>query len=135
VRTLVLTALFLTAAACGGAEEDDATIEPTLASIQKNVFDRSCASSSCHGEAQEGELDLRKGKSLDEMLNVDPDNPAALAAGLKLITPGDPQKSFLYTKLLSVPEEMGQRMPTGSRPLSTAKINAIKTWIEDGASK
>jgi hypothetical protein len=128
-----MTALLLTAAC--GAEEEDATVQPTLASIQTNIFDRSCASSSCHGEAREGDLDLRKGKSLDEMLNVDPDNPAALAAGLKLITPGDPQKSFLYTKLLSVPEEMGQRMPTGSRPLSTAKINAIKTWIEDGANK
>lgn len=131
--TMCLAAL---TAACGSEDDDEAeTVQPTLASIQKNVFDKSCSSSSCHGEAKQGGLDLRSGASYAELVNVDPDKAAAKDAGLKLVTPGDPDKSFIVVKLGTVPSGMGARMPQGGRPLDASTIQAIKDWIANGAQQ
>jgi len=103
--------------------------------IQEYVFDRSCASSACHAApANSRGLSLEYGLSYDALVGVVPQNPAAAAAGMKLVDPENPENSFLLTKLIG-PEsaDQGSRMPFGGGMIHEAKIDAIRTWIEAGA--
>lgn len=137
MRKLLFSMCLAAAVAACGSEDDssDTKVQPTLASIQKNIFDKSCASSSCHGSSKQAGLDLRDGAAYASLVNVDPDKAAAVSAGLKRVTPGNPDKSFLVVKLGTVPSGMGSRMPQGGKPLSSAQIQAIKDWISNGAEQ
>lgn len=103
--------------------------------IQEAVFDKSCASSACHAEpANSRDLNLTYGLSYEALVGVVPQNPTAAAAGMKLVDPGNPENSFLLTKLMGPTDPaQGARMPFGGGVIHTAKINAIRTWIEAGA--
>ena len=103
--------------------------------IQEYVFDKSCANSSCHAApANSGNLNLTYGISYQDLVGRTPQNPAALSAGMKLVDPGNPENSFLLTKLLG-PDAPGQgaRMPSGGGTLHNGKIDAVRTWIAAGA--
>ena len=103
--------------------------------IQEYVFDKSCASSACHAApANSRGLSLEYGLSYDALVGVVPQNPAAVAAGMKLVDPENPENSFLLTKLIG-PEsaDQGSRMPFGGGMIHIGKIEAIRTWIEAGA--
>ena len=103
--------------------------------IQEYIFDKSCASSTCHAApANSRGLSLEYRLSYDALIDVVPQNPAAAAAGMKLVDPGNPENSFLLTKLIG-PEsaDQGSRMPFGGGMIHAAKIDAIQTWIEAGA--
>lgn len=103
--------------------------------IQEYVFDKSCANSACHAApANSRGLSLEYGLSYDALVGVVPQNPAAAAAGMKLVDPENPDNSFLLTKLIG-PESpnQGSRMPFGGGMIHTGKIEAIRTWIEAGA--
>jgi uncharacterized membrane protein len=50
----------------------------------------------------------------------------------KVIVPGDPAKSPLYTALLLGPDDEGH-MPDKADPLPKSQIEAIRRWIEEGA--
>lgn len=103
--------------------------------IQEYVFDKSCANSSCHAApANAGSLSLTYGLSYEDLVGMVPRNPAAAAAGMKLVDPGNPDNSFLLTKLMGpTAPEQGARMPFGGGVLHNGKIEAIRTWIEAGA--
>lgn len=107
----------------------------TYHDIQDYVFDRSCANSSCHASPQNSaNLNLTYGQSYHDLVNRVPRNAAAAAAGMKLIDPGNPDNSFLLTKLMgSENPNFGTRMPFGAGPLHNGKIEAIRTWIAAGA--
>jgi mono/diheme cytochrome c family protein len=132
---LFLMLIMTFAIACGDATEEDVNVEPTLASIQKNIFTKSCASSSCHGSSLQGNLDLRSGAAFKNLVGVEPKNAAAKAAGLKRVVAGDTGSSFLIHKITSPGSGEESRMPLGGDALSTAKIKAIRTWIENGAKE
>ena len=103
--------------------------------IQEYVFDKSCASSTCHAApANSRGLSLEYRLSYDALIGVVPQNPAAAAAGMKLVDPGNPDNSFLLTKLIG-PEsvDQGSRMPFGGGMIHAGKIDAVRTWIEAGA--
>lgn len=103
--------------------------------IQEYVFDKSCANSVCHAApANAGNLNLSYGFSYEDLVGAVPQNPAAAAAGMKLVDPGNPENSFLLTKLMgpTVPAQ-GSRMPFGGGMLHTGKIDAVRMWIEAGA--
>ena len=104
-------------------------------SIQEAVFEKNCANSACHAApANAFGLNLTYGLSYEELIGVVPQNPAAAAAGMKLVDPGNPENSFLLTKLMGpTVAEQGARMPFGGGVLHTGKIEAIRTWIEAGA--
>lgn len=107
----------------------------TYHDIQDDIFDKSCANSACHAPPQNAaDLNLTYGQSYHDLVNRVPRNAAAAAAGMKLIDPGNPDNSFLLTKLMG-PEapELGRRMPFGMGPLHKGKIDAIRTWIAAGA--
>ncbi len=73
-----------------------------------------------------------------------PDVYAALGApstgrpDLLLVEPGDPERSYLYMKLVNTAGIDGSPMPTspisGWRPLATADLEAIRAWILAGAT-
>ena len=103
--------------------------------IQDYIFDKSCANSVCHAApANAGDLNLTYGTSYHDLVGRVPQNPSAAAAGMKLVDPGNPENSFLLTKLMG-PEfpDQGARMPFGGGMLHNGKIEAIRTWIEAGA--
>ncbi|RKU12544.1 hypothetical protein C6503_17300 [Candidatus Poribacteria bacterium] len=102
--------------------------------IQEYVFDKSCASSACHAApANSRGLSLEYGLSYDALVGVVPQNPAAAAAGMKLVDPENPDNSFLLTKLIEPGPNQGARMPFLSGMIHNGKIDAIRKWIEAGA--
>lgn len=103
--------------------------------IQEYIFDKSCANSVCHAApANAGNLNLTYGVSYQDLVGRVPQNPAAAAAGMKLVDSGNPENSFLLTKLMG-PEaqEQGARMPFGGGVLHAGKIDAVRAWIAAGA--
>jgi len=128
----LLAAALLTLAACGGGSGDNAPpagLQPTLASIQDNVFTVTCAVSGCHGGpgAQQG-LRLDPGFSAGNLINVHSPQDSNLIR----VVPGDPDASFIIQKLDGT-QTVGARMPDGGPYLTTATINVIRQWIQDGA--
>jgi len=63
--------------------------------------------------------------------------PAEGRPELERIEPGVPDASYLWLKLTNAPNIEGSPMPTspltGWRPLSTAELDDIRAWIENGA--
>jgi len=104
-------------------------LQPTLASIQDNVFSVNCAVPGCHGGAgaQQG-LRLDPGFSAGNLINV----PSPRDSNLIRVVPGDPDASFIIQKLQGT-QTLGDRMPDGGPYLTTAKVNVIRQWIQDGA--
>ena len=106
----------------------------TYHEIQDYIFDKSCANSACHAApASAGKLNLTYGLSYQDLVGRVPQNPTAAAAGMKLIDPGNPENSFLLTKLIAPTPEQGVRMPFNAGTLHSGKIDAIRTWIAAGA--
>lgn len=109
----------------------------TYHEIQHYIFDKSCVNTACHGAPENaGGLNLSYEASYQNLVDVVPRNPAAAATGMKLIDPGNPDKSFLLTKLMRpTAPEFGARMPFAAGKLHDAKIDAIRTWIAEGAER
>ena len=107
----------------------------TFATIQKQIFDASCATPTCHGAAAaSGGLDLAPGSSYGNLVGVPAANPGAQAGGLLRVAPGNADSSFLLQKLLGnlTPAE-GVRMPLVGRPPTPAQLDMIRRWIAAGA--
>ena len=139
-----IAALLLTLAACGagsgeGLDENGqplagggslaTPLDPTLDSIQVNVFSVNCAIPGCHGggTVQFG-LRLDPGFSAGNLINVaSPQDPT-----LVRVIPGNPDGSFLIHKLEGT-QTVGMRMPAFSPPLPQSTIEVIRQWIHDGA--
>ena len=72
-----------------------ASFESTFAAIEEVIFDqKGCTTKSCHGDAQVGGLDLRRGDALARLVDV-----SSMNSDLKRIDPGSPGTSFLFRKL------------------------------------
>jgi len=104
-------------------------LQPTLASIQTNVFSVNCAVPGCHGGAgaQQG-LRLDPGFSVGSLVNVASPQDATLVR----VIPGNPGGSFLIQKLEGT-QSVGFRMPSGGPYLPKSTIDVIRQWIQDGA--
>lgn len=111
-----------------GAGQDG--IRPTLSSIQENVFSTSCALSGCHaGPSPQQGMNLSAGQAHANIVNVRSNERPDLFR----VAPGAPDSSYLAHKIEGRSGIVGQQMPLGREPLSQEKINAIRTWIENGA--
>jgi hypothetical protein len=106
-------------------------LQPTLASIQAEVFSVNCAVPGCHGGAgaQQG-LRLDPGFSAANLINVT--SPQDLT--LVRVIPGNPGGSFLIHKLEGT-QSVGFRMPSGGPYLPQSTIDVIRQWIQDGAAQ
>jgi hypothetical protein len=128
-------ALFFTA--CGDSEPLACEFDSTYAAIQQTIFEaRGCTQSVCHGDAQQGGLDLRAPASHSALVRasseIDPE--------IQRVFPGDETLSLLYLKLSAKVDgtslgALGQPMPNGAGALSDDQLSAIRKWIRGGASE
>ena len=113
---------------------DAPTVLPTLTSIQQNIFNKSCTTSSCHSTfGNGGGLVLESGKAYSYLINATPTSDGALSRHLVRVNPGKPDSSFLLIKLTGPLPDEGVQMPNKGGSLSAEQINAVRQWIADGA--
>jgi cytochrome c553 len=112
----------------GAAAATDAA--PTLKTDVQPIFDRECTR--CHGEKkQKARLNLSAATARQALVN----QPADEVPELMRVTPGDPERSYLWQKLQHKAAK-GKGMPRGiftARRLPEAQLEVIRKWIEAGA--
>ena len=107
------------------------TVEPgvpadtTFAMVQGQVLNASCALAGCHVDANQP--DLAPARAWANLV----DQPSS--AGMDLVSPGDPEASYLYVKIAARPGMLGSRMPLGRPALSSADLAVVRAWIVRGA--
>ena len=112
----------------GGGGGGDTTAVTFAADILP-IFTASCASVGCHAsQTQSGGLALDGANAYGDLVGV---TSANYAPGVR-VTPGDPDASVLYQKLLG-DQSVGARMPLGGSPLAAGVIEKVREWIEEGA--
>ena len=114
------------------------SVASTLPQIQATIFTPTCLDMSCHNATDAAGIGmvLESGASYANLVGVIPTNDAARQAGMKRVDPGNPENSFLITKLtLSKVFDLQyeSRMPSGKPPLTTDQIDTIRAWILRGA--
>ena len=103
--------------------------------IQTTIFNATCTEMFCHDTvAMSGGLVLVEGLSYGALVNVPPQNFAALERGLLRVEPDDPDNSFLVVKLEGPTSAEGLRMPSNLPPLPPEQILLVRQWIAEGAS-
>ncbi len=108
------------------------------------LFQANCTVGCHSGSQPSGQLDLSGTSSqvYQRLINITPVNPEAVSKGFKLVSPGYPEKSFMFVKLshdidpvahLTVP--MGNAMPSGQPALDYEEIELVRQWILYGAGE
>ncbi|MDQ7065175.1 MAG: hypothetical protein Q9P90_13140 [candidate division KSB1 bacterium] len=105
-------------------DNNQTTIEATFSSIQQNILTPGCVNRGCHPPA--GPMSLKQGEAYQNLVN----QPSAY--GMPRVDPGKPDNSALYLKVVG-DARTGARMPLNAPPLSQEQIDAIRTWIQNGA--
>lgn len=120
-------------AACGTrkspTEASDAP-DPTatFTRIQAEVFTPSCALSGCHSGASPRQgMDLSSGRSYASIVNV-----RSVESTRLRIAPGDPDASYLISKVRGDATITGSRMPLGGA-LPPDRVNLLVDWVRRGA--
>lgn len=133
LTVLLLIALFFLGCAGEGGEsgENGGGLEPTLASIQTNIFSPICARPACHSGAiaPEGLSLDSASESFDNLVSV----PSRQQPVLLLVDPGNPDDSYMVWKIEGRAAIDGGQMPLNQPPLFDDEIEAIRQWILDGA--
>lgn len=131
----MIAALMLALSGCAGEGPPASTSSDWFSRLQREILDVNCLSAGCHNpQSQAGGLVLAEGFSYDNLvIDSEPLNPAARAAGLQRVVPFDTTRSFLLIKLTNPTAEQGDRMPMGSSPLSAEDLFVVNQWILAGA--
>lgn len=136
------TALILAVTAPALGQECEGNEFPsTFAAIQKVIFEnRGCTSTICHGSAPDlarnGNLDLRPDVAYDSLRAA-----SATVPGWTRVFPGQRDRSLLFQNLAAktFPDDFSaplRAMPPDPLPaLSTNELEALRKWIEGGASR
>lgn len=116
---------------------EDTPLEPTpsanklstFSEIQKQVFDAGCNTSGCHaGNNPAANLNLTPGNAYNQLVDVNSQN---LFTGNKRVEPNNSANSVLILTMRSTNQNI--RMPLGGTALSSATIDSIAKWIDEGA--
>lgn len=135
---LVALALALSLPACAGGDSTPAA--PGFRQLNEAVFKPNCASAACHSGAGIAGLSFDDAEAAYAYL-VDgiPVNAPAAEKGLRLVAPGDPEGSFLVTKMTAnktdlVLHRFGAPMPMAATEIpGPSSLQAIRDWIAAGA--
>lgn len=135
LSAVVAAVLALGVAACehadplvDGGEENG--LEPTLESIQENIFNTTCAVSGCHAASSASAgLDLSSANARANLVGVESTGVPSLFR----VDPGNADDSYLVLKLEGDDRIAGNRMPLGRPPLPPSQIDVIREWIDGGA--
>ncbi|MBA3547319.1 MAG: hypothetical protein H0T76_12605 [Nannocystis sp.] len=106
----------------------------SLRSIADTLFAPSCGFSACHGEAAAAGLNLRAADLHAELLGH-----AVAGTTMPLVSPGDPDNSWLYRTLSRCEPEDGAGHSGPHMPLNApflldpALVNKVRGWISAGA--
>lgn len=121
-------------------------LQPSYASIDRDLFQVSCGTSgtkafNCHassGAASSSFLDLT-GDPYPRLVGQTAVNPLGDRKNLILVQPGDPANSFLITKLrLTTPLDphFGGGMPADALgSICASSIDTVAQWITNGAER
>jgi hypothetical protein len=136
-RTPTATATVTPTATPSAVPTPTFSIESTLPRLQATIFDTTCLDLGCHNAASKsGGLVLEADRSYAGLVGVGPLNEAAATDGMLRVDPGNPDNSFLITKL-SLPSVFDlrffSRMPLGKPMLPPQQIEHIRAWILRGA--
>lgn len=102
--------------------------DPSFSAVVQEIFERKgCNISSCHGLAEEGDLDLTRGSAFSNLVGVQ----AVAEPGVRVIT-GDATGSYLVIKLEGR-QSSGSSMPLSGSPLDAIDLANVKNWINQGA--
>jgi hypothetical protein len=112
-------------------------LEPTFANVQREIFNKSCAFSSCHGATgHRGNMILTEGQAYEQIVNVKCSIDEGKTVQRYRIAPGDPNNSMMYIKLTHPGPDEGDKMPQGTETgLDPSKIDLLRRWILRGAPK
>ena len=123
--------------ACRDADPSAAPEEPvTLESLRQTVFEPACTFSSCHGHSGAGGLDLTTADVHQALL----DHDVIADAGMPLVTPGDPDRSWLYQLVSRCAPETASGAVAAHMPLNAPilledpLVAKLRAWIERGAA-
>ena len=115
------------------AEEEGCNILSTYESIQEKYFQPSCVFFPCHGAgAVLTGLSLERDLGYVALVGVE----SRLAPGMLLVAPGDPDRSFLISKIEGThTASQGKIMPpSATAPLDPeCRIRVVREWIQTGA--
>ena len=113
---------------------------PGFMQIHEAVLATQCSQEACHSGVGIAKLTFDDPQAAyDHLLQDAPTNNPALTAGLGLVVPGDPDASFLLTKLEMGEDGLAAASFGGPMPLGAVEVPgpqslaAIREWIEAGA--
>ena len=104
-------------------------LEPTLESIQANIFNAVCAVKCHKGSRAKKGLRLEEGESYQHLVNVD----SKEKPNMKRVLPFFSENSYIIWKLEGRSGISGKQMPLNLNPLPKEQIDAIRDWIDLGA--
>ncbi len=108
-------------------KEDSTTV--SFAQDIQPVFNQNCALSGCHtGSFPAAGLNLQSSQAYNNIVNI----PSSQRSSLNLITPSDPDNSYLIRKIKGE-DISGSRMPLSRSALDMTTIATFETWVREGA--
>ncbi|MCI4667674.1 MAG: hypothetical protein MRZ79_05890 [Bacteroidia bacterium] len=136
LRFLFIVCLSLFMLACGGENPQPSYTPPdsSFGLMYTKIFQTSCAVNLCHDGSNNGPL-LVGENVYSTLLDSSVLNINALQAGLSYVKAGEPDRSFLYTKIDfdSTQFKFGSPMPLGGLSLTNNQIMFVRQWIAAGA--
>ncbi len=133
-------ALSLALAGCGETQGGGPAPGPSFAQINTEIFEPNCTNA-CHsgGQFAAGGLDM-KADPYRTLVDAHAVANACESSPLVRVAPGKPSESLVYLKVVAKldgkPAPCGDGMPAGvdRAALTADEVDAIRSWIEDGAA-
>ena len=134
---VVIVLMVLSGCGAGGGDDDGddggGGLQPTLPSIQTNIFGPICALAGCHvgASAQQGLMLDSADNSFQDLVGI----ASTEAPSLLRVNPRNPDTSYLVHKIEGRSTIVGAQMPLNQPALSGPQVAAIRTWIQNGANQ
>jgi len=110
----------------------DITVQPNLDDIQAKVFTPVC--SGCHTGSGQTLPSIINFATADASYNSLVNTPSLQQPELDRVSANDADNSYLIQKLEGT-HQNGSQMPFRGTPLDTDVVDAIRAWINNGASR